>query len=90
MTANVRLWLHPPGDTDAQAMVSSAISLADGKRAKAFDRYARESADSWLFSWSSDCDTGLAAKAYAAFKRYIGQSIPSTMGPRPDDIQSVV
>ena len=90
MTATVRLWLHPPGDTDAQAMVSSAISLADGKRMKAFEHYARESADSWLFSWSSASDTGLAAKSYAAFKRYIGQSIPSVCGPRPDGIQSVV
>ena len=83
MSANVRLWLHPPGQTDAQVAVGNALSLAAASRFKAFNGYTRESADTWLFSWKSG-GSSLTNSSYAAFKRYIGQAIPSTMGLRPE------
>ena len=48
-TANVRLWVHPPGRAEAQATVTAAIEEAEGKKCKAFQRCVRESADTWLF-----------------------------------------
>ena len=81
MSANVRLWLHPPGQTYAQAAVAAALAGVEGKKHKAFDRQARESADTWLFLWP--CKGDVANSSYAAFKRYIGQAIPSTMRERP-------
>ena len=84
MSANVRLWLHPPGQKDAQAIIAAAISNAAAKRNKAFSRQCRETADTWLFIWSPDGD--MRQKTYAAFTRYFGLALPGTFGERPKAI----
>ena len=61
--------------------MAAALAGMEANNRKAFDRQARESADTWLFLCSGKGD--VANSSYAAFKRYIGLAIPSTMRERP-------
>ena len=73
MPANVRLWLLPPGNAEAQACIEKALERVEKARSKAFSRFMRASADTWLFLWQeTDNEDMMANATYAAFKRYFG------------------
>ena len=50
-SANMRLWLHPPGQKKKQKAISSALEEASQQRQTAFVRFVRESPDAWLLRW---------------------------------------
>ena len=74
MSANVRLWLLPPGNAEAQAYIEESLARVQQSHSKAFSRAMRASADTWLFQWKgiNDNEKQMAMATYAAFKRYFG------------------
>ena len=73
MSANVRLWLLPTGNAEAQAYIEDTIRRVHKAHKKAFARVVRASADTWLFEWKvAENEEMMAMATYAAFKRYVG------------------
>jgi hypothetical protein len=72
--ANVRLWIKPAGNTDAQAYVEDMLARAQNAANKAFKGVVRASADTWLFEWKEvkDNEDHMAANTYGALRRYLG------------------
>ena len=74
MPANVRFWLLPPGNAEAQAFVEDSFQRVRKAHRTAFSRVMRASADTWLFEWKELAGNkeAKALATYAAFKRYVG------------------